>query len=246
MAEKTGPGPTPVAPVASANAPVQSPDLAATPSAKATVPKYGGLRGGKARDDGLVPGSPEAAEADRKKDAERKRQARADAAAAVKPAPLPSRLGDQLSTPDSSAVAGTAVAARPFVPWSVEIVKPFTDQLTPTAETVYVGRISERATKANLPGQLTKEISKDARWPEAAKNTLAQALPQFFAKWLNKTGISAENAPEVAIATAIAAIWAQHNSITSRLDKLIEQREEEQKQNQKARSAGTGAAGNPS
>src|SRR5579872_2301004 len=63
--------------------------VATTPHASATAAKHGGLRGGKKRDDGLVPGSPEALEADKKKDAERKRKEREEAKRATDPAPIP-------------------------------------------------------------------------------------------------------------------------------------------------------------
>src|SRR5579862_2754249 len=68
-------GPAP-APVGNGN-PANKAGVAPVPThAAASVPLYGGNRGGKKRRDGLVPGSPEALEADRKADRDRKQQER--------------------------------------------------------------------------------------------------------------------------------------------------------------------------
>src|SRR5581483_9808460 len=68
-----GKGPNP--PVA-LNSPASPGDPRNTPHAAATAVKHGGLKGGRRRDDGLVPGSKEAVAADRERDAERKRRER--------------------------------------------------------------------------------------------------------------------------------------------------------------------------
>src|SRR5439155_22316338 len=86
----TQPGHSTLAPVASPASATEAPTIARADSAVATVPRFGGLRGGKPRTDGLIPGSPEAAAADRERDARRKRQRR-DTVKPPEPAPLPSQ-----------------------------------------------------------------------------------------------------------------------------------------------------------
>ena len=68
---------------------------------------------------------------------------------------------------------------------------------------------------------MVREIETDAKWSTPAKKALEIAGPQVAAKWLNKTGISAENQPEVVLGTAVASILAGHVLLLRRLDKLI-------------------------
>lgn len=249
--EKTvGPAQGASAPMEKGATAVQNSDVAASPSAKATVPLYGGLKGGRKREDGLVPGSPEAAEADRKKEAQRKRDERAAAALASQPARLPAKVGivqNQLPATGDSAASGAGVQVVQIVPWTAEIVKPFTSELIPVAELVDVNGIIEKAKAANLPAALVKEIEKGAQWPAVAKKNLDIALPRLSAKWLNRTGLSAEYADEVAVGSAFLMIVTSRNALAARIDKFAEQMREQERQNQKARNAGAGAAsGNPS
>lgn len=134
-----------------------------------------------------------------------------------------------------------------IVPWTAEIVKPFTSELIPVAELVDVNGIIEKAKAANLPAALVKEIEKGAQWPAVAKKNLDIALPRLSAKWLNRTGLSAEYADEVAVGSAFLMIVTSRNALAARIDKFAEQMREQERQNQKARNAGAGAAsGNPS
>lgn len=248
--EKTGPVQGAAAPVATGAAAAQNPAVASSPAAKATVAKHGGLRGGKKRDDGLTPGSPEAAEADRKKDAERKQRERDEARTALEATQrLPSKLDglpNPNAAPSGSPVAGAVSEARPFVPWTPDIVRPFTAELIPVVEAVDANGLVEDA-KKKLPEAFVKEVKKDAGWPAAAKKILDGALPRLAAKYLNKTGISAENADEVAVGSAVVMILHSRNALKDRMSKIAEELKHMQKKNEPARSAGTvAAAGNPS
>jgi len=249
--EKTGPGQGAAAPVETGKPVPENRNVASGVSAKASVPKFGGLKGGRKRDDGLTPGSAEAAEADREKDAKRKREERAAAAVAVASSqPLPAKLSpvqSELPAQTGSPAAGVVApsAAPPVVPWTAEIVKPFTSELIPVVEAVRVAKRTEKATAAGLSKDLIKEIQKDAHWPAVAKKTLDTSLPRLSAKWLNKSGMSAEYADEVAVGSALLMIWRADTAITERLDKLIELKEKQLKQNEKTRDAGVSYAGVP-
>jgi hypothetical protein len=111
--------------------------------------------------------------------------------------------------------------AAPAVPWDQQTLKPLFDQLIPTIEQLAVNQVTSRASKARLPGELVRDIEKDARWSSPARKALEISAPQVAAKWLDKSGISAENQPEMVLGTAIASIMAGQVLLLKRLDKLI-------------------------
>jgi hypothetical protein len=171
-----------------------------------------------------VPGSPEALAADREKDRIRKeRQRDRERAAKADPAPLPSAPPGavQAPAPDLAGQPGAEAPAAPAVPWEPQTLKPIFDQLLPTVEQLTVNQVTSRAHKAKLPVELVEEIEHDAKWNGAAKKALEISCPQVAAKWLNKSGISAENQAEVVLGTAIASILASHMMLLRRMDKLI-------------------------
>jgi hypothetical protein len=169
----------------------------------------------------LVPGSPEAVEADRKKDRLRKKQARQ-----ADPAPLPSaRPGEAVSVSSSPPPGGLGTqlvpAPAPLVPWTAEAVQPVVDQFLPAAETMMVNQIARKAVRARLPQEIVAEIKKDAAWPADARRALQSTGGALGAKYLNKLGISAEYGPEIAFVTAVSRIAAGHVLLLRRLNLLI-------------------------
>ena len=192
---------------------------AAAPTAKSAAPKFGGLRGGRKRDDGLIPGSKEAAEADRKADAQRKRDQRA-ALRQADPPPLPAAGGPaQAPAGDLAAVPGAQ--GPPPVPWDPAMLAPLFLQLIPTAEKLTVRQITDRCAKAHLPGEIIEDIKKDAAWNPVAKKAIEVSAPAVAAKWLNKSGVSSEHQHEVILVTAVSSILAGHVMILRRLDELV-------------------------
>src|SRR5881409_535128 len=155
----TQPGNPTVARVASPTPATEAPNVAPANSAVATVPRFGGLRGGKPRTDGLVPGSAEAAAADRERDARRKRERR-DKVKAPEPAPLPS-ITSPVASPVATPVTGEAdqPGAVPvsFVPWDAQTLKPLFDQIIPTVEDLHVDHLTGMAEEAKLPGEIVKD-----------------------------------------------------------------------------------------
>lgn len=200
------PASQPVAGVSPANAPATP---AVTPSAKETAPKFGGLRGGKKREDGLVPGSEKAIQADKEADAKRKRDERAA-----------KREADPAALPAAGAGVG-ANAGGQAMPWDAGMLKPLFDQIIPTAERLSIKQITSLAEKAKLPGEIIHEIEKDAAWNECAKTALQISAPQVAAKWLNKSGVSAEHQPEVVLGTAVASIIGGQFLLIRRMKELI-------------------------
>lgn len=71
--------------------------------------------------------------------------------------------------------------------------------------------------------KLIKEIEGDAHFPKSAKVLLVTSLPRLAAKYLNKSGISAEYQDELSVATAILLIVKHNREVSQKLDKLIAQ-----------------------
>jgi len=188
------------------------------------VPLFGGLRGGRPRTDGLVPGSPEAIAADRERDRVRKQNKRDAAGKIAEPPPLPSATTAVVHAPQTPVAGEDAKpvgAPVSFVPWDHQTLKPLFDQLLPTIEDLNVQQLTSRAEKAKLPAEVVKEIGKDARWNSTSRKAVEIAAPQVAAKWLNKAGISAENQPEIVLGTAVVCIVTAQVKLLGRLDKLI-------------------------
>jgi phage terminase large subunit GpA-like protein len=163
--------------------------------------------------------------ADRKKDADRKRAAR-EVAAKLRPEPaaLPSAVPSATPAPANGLAVAPGSAVDPaFVPWQADIIKPLVEDLLQAAED---GRVAQFAAKCKQLGdmpKLVKEIEADAHFPKAAKVLLTTSLPRLAAKWLNKSGISAEYQDELAVATAILLIIKHDRSTNAKLDELIAQ-----------------------
>lgn len=195
-----------------------------TPAAS-SVAAYGGNRGGRPRKDGLAPGSPEADEADRKKNRDDKRLSRQTAAKVAEPPPLPSAVTSEpgaTPSPTPNLSPNAPGADPPPVPWQPETLTGLVDQLVEAAEENRVGNYLARCAEAGLTPKLTKEIEKDAHFPPIAKTLLKQAIPRLSAKWLNRTGLSAEWQDEISVLTAIILIVKQNAQTNARFEELIQ------------------------
>jgi hypothetical protein len=198
-------------------------DAAPGSSAKTLAPQFGGLRSARKRRDGLVPGSPEALEADRQKDADRKKIARASTRPKepkADPPPIPSANGQTQTTAGTLDLLPVGEGAPP-VPWKADDIRPLSDELIDTTDAACAKQIHDKAAKALLPAVLVDKITTDAAWDPTAKTALKQSAPELAAKWLNKSGISAEYKHELVTASAILRIGAGHMKVCKRLDQLI-------------------------
>lgn len=212
-------------------------DTSAPVSAVDSVPGYGGNRAGKARQDGLVPGSAEAIAADREKEAARKRAERAKKRAEQVPPTLPPAGAGpvQAASPDPGGGDGNS-GNESFVPWAGETLRPLVDELIEVAEEGRALKIVGLARNANLPPKVLTQIEKDAQFSKSSKTMLSQSAPRVAAKWMNKSGISAEYEPETVMMTAMLSIIIQTKRQTNALQKLIaEHRAELLRQNNELR-----------
>ena len=189
------------------------------------MPAFGGNRGGKRREDGLAPGSAEAIAADRDKEAARKRKERAERARLAQPPPLPA-AGESAPGAMAPAMPGqqpVLVAAVPstFVAWEAEKLKRLTDQVLDTIEDLDVDSFVKVATAGKLPDPVLKKLAKDSRWHPVGKGMLKSSAPRLAAKYLNKTGISAEYQEEMEFSGGAVLILKQRNALMKELREMV-------------------------
>lgn len=149
------------------------------------------------------------------------------------PAPTPppevaAKLAGKLypGTPPPSGVgAGPSVGPRPpgpdqgdSVQWDTATLKPLFEQLIPALEKADVESLKAKAKK--ISPDLVSMVERDGKWPEPSKVTLKTSGPQVAAKWLNRSGLKAENAPEVAFAIAAVSIITSRFILGSKLDQM--------------------------
>ncbi len=173
-----------------ASEPVSSAPSGQTPIAAPAAPAaFGGNPTGRTRKDGLKPGSTEAAEADRKRNAERMASKRAAEKSAALPPPLPA------STTGTSAVLSDSGSTK--IPVTDGVTEPagvdWTDadfkQVAPdTIDLLEQWRVADKislAEEGKLSGVVVRQIEKDAAFPAPAKRSLQSSCPAALAKLFN-------------------------------------------------------------
>ena len=208
---------------------------------------FGGHRGGgKKRADGLVAGSAEAKEADRKADAERKRLARD----AKKVAPLPAALPGLASAPANAAapVAAGAVdlslapagavaapvvaAAAPlFVQWSEKILARPVKLLTKIIDRVRCSALMARVRKLGLTKDQEREIEGDLKYKQEVVDDFNAALTTFAAVELNKRRVpGAEHSHWLDLVMTGGELVQIHINTVDKLEEMIAENELKKKQ----------------
>jgi hypothetical protein len=199
-------GSPPTGSVEQSHAPDPGPRLPVPSSVAAeSVPLFGGKRGGKARLDGLVPGSDEAKEADRKKNAERMRLARERERAEQ----TPQRLSPVAASAESPGVQTIPVVdlagGSAIVGWLPEDFK----QVAPdTIDVIEQWRIQDKielAESGKLSPPVVAKIAKDAAFPPASKKSLQGSCPEALAKIFNACNVPV--ALKAYISTAPTAVY---------------------------------------
>jgi hypothetical protein len=226
--EKTSAPPAPT--VAGGNQPGQSQTVPAANSGKSSVPLFGGYKGGKKRKDGLKPGSPEAVAADKKRNADRMREARAANRAAVEPAPIPA---DFPATPTAAGEAAAPVRIAvdfagvepvpPPVAWDAKEVKELMGEILPMIEELRIQARLRKLKLANLPPDVAKQIMDDAEkgWPQKARQMVEKNLSVISAKYLNEAGVSPELQPWIGTVGGLLIILSSEVAFHKRMDKVI-------------------------
>ena len=107
------------------------------------------------------------------------------------------------------------------MPWSADVLRPLIEQLLPVAENLDVESLKKLA--AEIGPEAVSVVAEKAPWNPLARETIKTSAPAVAAKWLNKTGISAENAPEVALGIALAGIVGGRLAVKGTLEKMAEE-----------------------
>ena len=189
-------------PLAAAGHSASAQPVAVAVAASQPPAAFGGHRGGgKKRADGLVAGSPEALEADKQRDRDRKNAANAAKKIAALPPPLPSvgatganavapLAGDPNALPVPVAGAPVAPVAITFVAWTEKVLARPIKLLTKIGDRFRVAARMKRVRKLELQPEQEKEIERDLHFKEEALNDFNAALANAATIELNKRRVS--------------------------------------------------------
>lgn len=198
-----------------------------------SVPLFGGHRGGgKKRKDGLPAGSPEAKEADRKKDRERKVESRSAKKSAALPPPLPGVLASNKNPAaplagSSSALPvslpGVAGAAAPlFVAWSQKLLERPAKLVTKIADRVRCWSLMKKIRQLGLTPDQEKEIAADLKWRDDVTADFNSALAECATIELNKRRVpGSENSHWLNLAMCGGEMALVHVQTLERIEKMV-------------------------
>ena len=186
---------------------------------------FGGNVGRKARADGLKPGSAEAVAADRERDAQRKRDERAQKRASTPPPLLPELAPPPVSSsPDTAGPSLDALGAVPLDPvvaWTPDDFRQCAVELVELAEAWRVDAHTKHAVVGKLPRPVVEEIARGAAFPSASKKSLSTASPATLAKMFNALHVPVALKPIISTAPALAYLIVRDLQCHARIEKLI-------------------------
>jgi hypothetical protein len=183
---------------------------------------FGGKRGGRPRNDGLIPGSADAIEADKKKDRDRKAAsvvARNAAPVPVQPAPLPGQIAPGATQPPPGGLVPVPVI-NPDA-WTAQEAQPLVVHSLPVVEHLLTARRLAKLREAKMPGPLIMQVKSDSAWPPTVKETLNQSLPGSAAKLLTFVHFPKFFKDELSSLPALALLIQHEMAVNERLDKII-------------------------
>lgn len=118
-------------------------------------------------------------------------------------------------------VAGDPVAppaAKPPVPWSIELVRPLIRQAADLIEKWDGSSLVEEAEKVSEV--VAKFVAARVAWNAEAKAMAVDGGAECAVKYLNLTGVSAEYAPELKFGLGVLAIVSARQSLVTELRKM--------------------------
>lgn len=183
----------------------------------------GGLKGGRAREDGLIPGTEEARAADRKKDRDRKARDR-ELVAKSNPNALPSRpVGPLVENAPmvSDSVGMPSVGDAPVIPWGKEDTFPAIDQSVSLYEDYKKTLVLEAVEAAHLPAPLEKEMLEKAKWPDKPRSQLVNSGASAAAKGLNYMGVPVKYRDAVTAVPALIMLVKHDLEFHKRMKEII-------------------------
>lgn len=184
---------------------------------------FGGNPTGRTRKDGLKPGSPEALEADKRKNRERMAAKRAAEKAEQPPAPLPAPAtplpAPGAVAPQAGPVESALVPAP--VPWSADDFKQVAPDTIELLEQWRVQAKIELAESGKLAPRVVQQIAKDAAFPGPAKRSLQGASPDAIAKLFNAMNVPVALKPYISTCPTLVYLVVRDVQQTSDIKKLI-------------------------
>lgn len=232
-------GTTPVASVAKGNPPGEVPRLASDPhAAVSSVIRAGGDKGGRPRDDGLVPGSPEAKAADREKNrlAKQKQRERERERRAVTETPpaLPSGLPD-----GPAATKAPSFDLPPVVEaggWTAADFKQVIFDSLSFAEAARVKNRTAKAIRGGLSPVVAEQIGNSFAFPVETKTSLSTSSPEGIAKLFNALRVPLSVKPVITSCPALVYLIVRDAQLNEKLDKMIADVAEEKRRSEAANS----------
>ena len=195
---------------------------------------FGGHRGGnKKRDDGLVAGSPEAKEADRKRDAARKAEKRSAEKMAALPAALPGVAAAPANAPvpPAAGVAGVSAVVAPagvvapaptFVAWTEKFLSRPIKLLTKICDRVRCSTLMMRVRKLGLSKDQEKEIEGDIKYKQEVVDDFNASLTTCLTVELNKRMVrGAEHSHWLDVVMTGGELVMIHMNTVDKLEKMI-------------------------
>lgn len=213
-------GATPVAPVASTPSTGANAGVGVQPTASPV--KFGGNPTGRTRNDGLKSGSPEAVEADRKRNAERMRENRAKVRSEQPAEPLPSALPSVAGDSSTRISVTDGGFDAPSVGWSAEDFKQVAPSTIELFEQWRISAAIDLAEEGKLSGAVVKKIASDAAFPIPAKRSLCDTSPAALAKLFNTLNVPTAFKAYITTGPTILFLIVRDFQNRSEIRKLIE------------------------
>ena len=158
-------------------------------AAPASPAAFGGNPTGRTRKDGLKPGSLEALEADKKRNAERMATKRAAEKSAAQPPALPANTAGTSAVLSDSGAKTIPVVDGFLEPAGIDWLAEDFKQVAPdTLDLLEQWRVADKvslAEEGKLSGAVVRQIEKDAAFPAPAKRSLQSSSPAALAKLFN-------------------------------------------------------------
>lgn len=126
------------------------------------------------------------------------------------------------------------------------MLREFTDEIINAVEDHRVSKFTTACREAGLPEPVVKRVNQDSHYHAGSKRALQVATPRVACKWLNKAGISAEYADEVALVTALGSVFIQGRKLQNTLEELLvefKKRKEENERKNGTQNSGQTTAG---
>lgn len=230
--EKTTPAAVPGVPAAKANSqPVATPSPAPVAKANATPPpalpagdvtasqrevaRLNGLKGGRPRKDGLVPGSAEADAADKEKARARMARLRGERQTILSTvAPLPAATTPEPGTSPSGATSTQTIAVDfagqpPLAPlgWTPTDLQPVVENTLAVGEEWDYADNKKIIAPLELDAAAQSRVLQPTRWPQAAKTGLMQGGAQSLAQLFNAIGVPVGVKNHLLAIPAAARLW---------------------------------------